>query len=152
MVLQALASCRAMGLKRCPSGLRNTGLGLCPSTSPFPAACPSLPTQACPPECREPLLAQTCLPTSRPSFLPAYPVPLPASLLPTHLPFSLRSSHLLPLRLSGSVLIYVGYSEPWAAVGCGASDHLPYLSHSASLTVSREGWGFEESRPRGMME
>lgn len=104
-----------MGLKRCLPGLRDTGLGLCPPTSPLPAACPSLPAQTCP------LSAQSyCLPRLAhkllgPSFLPAYPVPLPASLLPTHLPFSVRSSHLLPLRISGSALIYVGYSEPYCS-------------------------------------
>lgn len=153
MLLQVMASCRDMGLKRCLPGIRDTGLDLCPSTSPLPAACPSLPAQACPLSARSYSLPRLAHKLLRPSFLPAYPVPLPASLLPTHLPFSPRSAHLLPLRISGSALIYMVYSEPscrcW--LWCPRITY-PHLSHSTLLTASREEQGFEGSRPRGRVK
>lgn len=115
LFLQVLASCGDIGLKRCPPGLRDTGLGLYPSTSPLPAACPSLPIQACPLRARSYCLPRLAHKLLGPSFFPAFPAPLPAPLLPTHLLFSPRISHLLPVRISESALIYMGYSEPYCS-------------------------------------
>jgi hypothetical protein len=148
LFLQVLASCGDIGLKRCPPGLRDTGLGLYPSTNPLPAACPSLPIQACPLRARSYCLPRLAHKFLGPSFFPTFPAPLPASLLPTHLLFSPRISHLLPVRISESALVFRALLQPLAAV---PRITYPHLSHSNLPTASRERQGFERSRPRRMM-
>lgn len=111
-------------------------------------ACPNLP-----PECPELLLAQTCpqtpgalfspsIPCSSPSLSPPHSSPIQCQKLPPATPEDLRvSSHICGVFRALLQLLAV---VPWITY--------PHLSHSTLLTASREGKGFEGSRPRGMMK
>lgn len=118
-----------------------------------PSCCLPQPAHpSLPPECPELLLAQTCPQTPRALFAPSIPCSSPSLSPPHSFPFSPRISHLLPVRISESALLYMGVFrallQPLAAV---PRITYPHLSHSNLPTASRERQGFERSRPRRMM-